>query len=184
MVLHIPKGTPGGGRKVYSFLQADTACGPPFDPVRVLAFGRLGEMGRRGPVPKRTATRRRRNADSVETTTTQREGRALPPELPEDSHAVARAWYDSLAASGQSTYYEPSDWAAAVYVAEAITRNLAARRFSYQAFATIFSAMADLLTTEASRRRVRMEIERARDEEEESAGVAAIEDYRAMLGLE
>ena len=87
-------------------------------------------------------------------------------------------------ASGQSNYYEPSDWAAAVYVAEAITRNLAARRFSHQAFATIFSAMTDLLTTETSRRRVRMEIERARDEEESATGVAVIEDYRAMLGLE
>ena len=43
--------------------------------------------------------------------------------------------------------------------------------------------MTDLLTTEASRRRVRMEIEHARDEEEPT-GVAAIEDYRAMLGLE
>ena len=141
-------------------------------------------MGKRGPVPKRTAARRRRTTDGVETTITQREGRALPPQLPEDAHPLARAWYDSLASSGQSNYYEPSDWAAAVYVAEAVTRNLAARRFSHQAFATIFSAMTDLLTTEASRRRVRMEIERARDEEESAAGVAAIEDYRAMLGLE
>ena len=73
----------------------------------------------------------------------------MPPQLSEDTHPVARAWYDSLASSGQSDYYEPSDWAAAVYVAEAISRNLAARRFSHQAFATIFSAMADLLTTEA-----------------------------------
>ena len=141
-------------------------------------------MGKRGPVPKRTAARRRRTTDGVETTITQREGRALPPQLPEDAHPLARAWYDSLAASGQSNYYEPSDWAAAVYVAEAITRNLTARRFSHQAFATIFSAMTDLLTTETSRRRVRMEIEHARDEEESAAGVAAINDYRAMLGLE
>ena len=107
----------------------------------------------------------------------------MPPQLSEDTHPVARAWYDSLASSGQSDYLEPSDWAAAVYVAEAISCNLAARRFSHQVFATIFSAMADLLTTEAPRRGVRVEIERARDEEE-STGVAAINDYRAMLGLE
>ena len=103
-------------------------------------------------MPKRSTERRRRNKVPGETTV-HREGEVKPPSLPKDTHAIARRWYQSLVESGQSEFYEPSDWAAALYVAEAMTRNLKAPRFSAQMFGAIWSAMDDLLTTESARRR-------------------------------
>jgi hypothetical protein len=76
-------------------------------------------------------------------------------------HPIAANWYESLAISGQSIWYEPSDWAAAQYLAEAMTRNLEAYKFSSQLFGAAWQAMNDLMTTEGSRRRLRLELERA-----------------------
>ena len=134
----------------------------------------------RGPVPKRSTERRRRNKVPGETTV-HREGEVKPPSLPKDTHAIARRWYQSLVESGQSEFYEPSDWAAALYVAEAMTRNLKAPRFSAQMFGAIWSAMDDLLTTESARRPARVEVQRGASDEEEKPGVTAIKDYRKRL---
>lgn len=140
-------------------------------------------MGARGPVPKRSAERRRRNKPDGPDL-------AQAPSAPEVSwpdpdaawHPVARDWYLSLAVSGQSRFYEPSDVATARYVAEAMSRNLNTSRFSAQLFAAVSSAMTELLTTEGARRRVRIELERVKGETETPAGVTAINDYRAALG--
>lgn len=136
----------------------------------------------RGPVPKRSETRRRTNKDPDGLSTTR--GRAatnvVPPAADPNWHRVALAWYESLAESGQRDWYEPSDWATAVYVAEAMSRNLAqGGRMSAQMFAAVLSAMTELLTTEGARRRVRMEL--SREEPADDASVTAIDDYRRML---
>jgi hypothetical protein len=107
-------------------------------------------------------------------------GDVKPPPLPAKTHAVARRWYKALKASGQATYFEPSDWAAALYVAAAMTRNLEAERFSAQMFAAVWSAMDDLLTTESSRRRVRIEVARA--VEDNSAEESEFERYKKAVG--
>ena len=39
-------------------------------------------------------------------------------------HPLANAWYAFLASSGQSAFYEPSDWGLAVLVAESMSRDL------------------------------------------------------------
>jgi hypothetical protein len=75
-------------------------------------------------------------------------------------HPIARDWYASLAHSGQAALFQPSDWATARYVAEAMSRNLTAGRFSATAFAAVVSAMSSLLVTEGDRRRVGVQIER------------------------
>lgn len=103
------------------------------------------------------------------------------PEPDELWHPIARRWYEALGESGQSRFYEPSDWAAAQYAAEAMSRNLAAGRFSAQMFAAVWSAMNDLLTTEGDRRRVRMELQRP-PAGGNSEGVTVLDDYRAALG--
>jgi hypothetical protein len=64
----------------------------------------------------------------------------------------------SLAESGQSQFYEPSDWAVARYVAEVMSRNLADGNMSAVMFAAVMSAMTELLTTEGARRRARLEL--------------------------
>ena len=116
-------------------------------------------MGERGPVPKRSTERRRRNKESqVETVTFA--GCVEAPPAEEYWHPIAVGWYEALSESGQSQFFEPSDWAQARYVAEAMTKNLESSRFSSELFKAVLSGMADLLTSEASRRRVRLEIER------------------------
>ena len=135
--------------------------------------------GPRGPVPKRSEERRRRNK-SGETERVPMEGTVDVPEADDAWHAIARDWYLSLAESGQAQFFEPSDWQAARYVAEVMTKNLEGK-FSAVAFAAVWSAMTDLLTTEGARRRVRLEVERGGGEVEEPAGVTAIAQYRRRV---
>ncbi|MCU1500572.1 MAG: hypothetical protein JWM47_4525 [Acidimicrobiales bacterium] len=149
-------------------------------------------MGQRGPVPKRSTERRRRNKESETQTVkppapaagkskTTADGQVKRPAAARHWHPIAKAWYTSLAESGQSQFYEPSDWQAARYVAEVMSKQLKAKP-SAQLFAAIWSAMTDLLTTEAARRRVRMEIERPPAGDETPAGVTALDEYRQRLG--
>ncbi|HEX8626726.1 MAG TPA: hypothetical protein VF755_00955 [Catenuloplanes sp.] len=141
-------------------------------------------MGERGPVPKRADQRRRRNGDDPIT----RVAAGTPvvaPLLAFPAHPIAQDWYDSLARSGQARFFEPSDWQAARLVAYDLTRHLHAGRVSAQMLAAIWSAMGDLLTTEASRRRVRMEIDRTTTAEvdaAQAAKVAVMDEYRRGVG--
>ena len=137
-----------------------------------------------GPVPKRSSERRRRNKESAVDTVRVEVGAGVEIPKPHSTwHPIAKRWYLSLPGSGQSSFYEPSDWALAEYLAEAMSRNLKqGARFSSVLFASVMSGMNDLLTSEASRRRVRLEIERG-DAPAESAGVTALADYRKRAGL-
>lgn len=153
-------------------------------------------MGARGPVPKRSSERRRQNKDSkptkakakapakrpkaAEVVTHPISGVAIPP-AKSTWNPIAKEWYLSLAESGQSQFYEPSDWQAAVFVADVMTRNLRATKFSAHLFASVWAAMGELLTTEGARRRVRLEIEREPPGDQPSAGVTALSDYRKRL---
>ena len=148
------------------------------------ATAKRGAAGTRGPVPKRSTERRRRNAASqVETVTVVGLGPVPVPAADPAWHAIARDWYESLAKSGQSTFYEPSDWQYARYIADVMSRNLKqGKKFSAMLFTAVQSGMSDLLTTEADRRRVRLEIERGGGEgKQQPAGVTAIADYRERL---
>jgi hypothetical protein len=140
-------------------------------------------MGSRGPVPKREDQRRRRNAPEVETATAPSanpDGADAPP-AEESWHPIARRWYDSLVNSGQSFFFEPSDWAQAAYVAEAMSRNLnQGQRLSGQLFASVISAASDLLTTEGSRRRLRIELSKAEASEVDSGIAELMAAYKAQ----
>lgn len=137
-----------------------------------------------GPVPKHSSERRRRNKpEGVQVTSVPSAVAVVEcPPADESWHEIARDWYGSLATSGQAVFYQPSDWATARYVAEAMSRGLQASRFSAQLFAAVSSAMTELLTTEGARRRARLEIQRGRSGEEKPAEVTALDDYRAALG--
>lgn len=100
---------------------------------------------------------------------------------PDHWDPIAVDWYESLARSGQATFYERSDVAAAYYVAEAMSRNLTDGKFSAVLFANVMSAMGDLLTTEADRRRARIELERVQ-QEDNGAELRILDNYRDMLG--
>lgn len=133
-------------------------------------------MGNRGPIPKREKQRRRRN--KPDGTVDKGVGAAEVPIPPAKStwHPAAKRWYESLERSGQSYWYEPSDWATAYVIAESMSRDLkpvvigfnektgkvhkesmpinGARLSSY------LKAMSVLLVTEGDRRRARIELER------------------------
>lgn len=119
-------------------------------------------MGRHGPIPKRSSERRRRNAPAGgEVVKLRASGGVAWPDALEGWHPTAARWYESLARSRQRGLYQPSDVATAVYVAEMMSRSLRAPRMSSVMVLAVVKAMAELMTTEASRRRVRGELEAA-----------------------
>lgn len=144
-------------------------------------------MGTRGPIPKRSEERRRRNADDGPPLVQGKAGAPaeLPP-LPEPDptwHPIATEWYLSLRDSGQAAFYEPSDWAMARYAAELMSRGLQSDRPpNGQYVAALNSVMASLLTTEGDRRRARIELERKPAMKSVPASVTAIADYRSSIG--
>lgn len=138
-----------------------------------------------GPVPKRSETRRRRNkpegAELVKATAGDTVVWATPDR---DWETATREWYLSLQKSGQAQFYEQSDAAWAVVVAKMMNSLLLTDRPSAQMFASVQAAQADLLTTEAARRRARIELERGvvGQTPEELAAVADFADYQRKLG--
>ncbi len=135
----------------------------------------------RGPVPKRSAERRRRNRDSrPERIEVEEAAQVNVPRLPQATHPIARRWYRSLRESSQATLFEPSDWAAALLLAESLTRLLQAPQLSASGLDVCWRAMGDLLTTEASRRRARVEVDRV-SVQKRAQNVTVIDDYRDRL---
>lgn len=119
-------------------------------------------MGSRGPVPKRSDQRVRRNKPDVAIEKVQSIGVVpVPPLMVEDPHPATEFWYESLRESAQAQFYQPSDWAFAQVLAIKLDHELKYARGSAQMMAVIQSMMTDLLVTEGSRRRARIEVERA-----------------------
>lgn len=146
-------------------------------------------MGARGPVPKRDAQRRRRNKPEVETT--EAAGAEVVP-VPKGSskwHPVARRWFDALAESGQSRFYEPSDWATAELLAESMSRDLREQVVGVSKDGDVVKAVVPingarlasylkgcslLLVTEGDRRRARLELGRAAPESAGGGGGGSV----------
>lgn len=136
--------------------------------------------GPRGQVPKHSSQRRRRNADSIPQKVAVRGAAVTQPPLRDGLHPLAVGWYTALAESGQSRFYEPSDWAHAQVVAEAIDAFVTERRANM--LGAIMSASSNLLVTEGDRRRLRLELTRTVADPDEEAAVASLDDYRDALG--
>lgn len=154
-------------------------------------------MGERGPTPKRADQRRRHTKESEQPDTVPVEGEVKAPSADENWHAVAKLWYESLADSGQSTYYEPSDWAMAFVLAESMSRDLnpqviaVPERTGEPVEATIpmkgaslsayLKGMTALLVSEGDRRRAQIELQRTRPPDpadEEKATVVSLHAVR------
>ena len=138
-------------------------------------------MGERGPVPKRSQERRRRNKDGGEVQNVAAGVQVAPPEFRDDLHPLAAELRDVLAESGQAQFFEPSDWWLAKVLAEAVDDYMGGRR-SATKLAEIRALATELLMSEGQRRRMRLELERNAGVEEQDASVAAIADYRRELG--
>jgi len=127
-------------------------------------------LGVRGPIPKRTEERRRRNKEGgeVDKVISKMPEKFVPRPAAKNWHTLSKEWYESLIVSGQSDFYEPSDWAQARILAEMLDRLLRGQ-MNGQALAAWLSGAADLMTTEGQRRRLRMEIQKRGIDEERPA---------------
>jgi hypothetical protein len=144
-------------------------------------------MGAHGPIPKRSEERRRRNKDAGPELVQAPSGAPEDlPDLPEPDplwHPIATDWYLSLRESGQSAFYEPSDWAMSRYAADLMSRVLLSERGpNGQLVAALNSVMSSLLTTEGDRRRARMELERKKPAGAKLASVSPLDSYRDIAG--
>lgn len=137
-------------------------------------------MGARGPAPKREDQRRRRNkTEPVDRAVS--DGVVRGPDLVGQHKAAAKRWYEALRRSGQSQFFEPSDWAYAQdIVCTAIDAYI--EKPSAMMLQSLNSAMSSLLVTESDRRRLRVELQRD-EEPEEPAELVAIDEYRKQLGV-
>lgn len=164
-------------------------------------------MGATGPIPKRSEARRRRNKPDVEVTkvdvATLANAEIEIPLADEDWNPITRHWYESLAKSGQAVMLEPSDWATAYVLAEALNRELEPQPvvipgavgepgtvemhklpIKGAALSSLLKGFASLLVTEGDRRRLSIELERERgraaaDAAAAAAGVTPISSRRA-----
>ena len=142
-----------------------------------------------GPVPKREAERRRLNRPDVDVEHVDLAKLIAEdvyiPEADESWEPIAKMWYESLKSSGQSIFYEGSDWATAYLIAESISRDLGEqvvgvtpggdilRDFIPMKGASLsayLKAMGSLLVTEGDRRRLRIELEREKARQAAAGG--------------
>jgi hypothetical protein len=98
-------------------------------------------------------------------------------------HPMAVDWYKSLSESGIREFYERSDWATAMIVAEELTHyfNSPTGRRSAQMLTALFSMMTSLGATEGDRRRMRVELEKPQVAIQ-STGVTELANYKSKLG--
>ena len=161
-----------------------------------------------GPIPKRESERRRRNtttesgvSNAVERLEVSDEEMSVRPvDMPAADpkwHPIATMLYESLGASGQRVFYEPSDWAIAHLAAESISRDLKPqfvgnnpvtgepmvekiplKGASLSAYTKLF---ASLMATEGDRRRMRLELERGATMPAETEAESNVVSIRAGL---
>lgn len=135
-----------------------------------------------GPVPKRSEERIRENKDVIPVEKIQMNGSVEVPLLGlENPHPLTVEIYNSLKDSGQSKYYEPSDWQFARYTMHFVDQIVKTSKPSAMMLATINQMLSSLLMTEGDRRRVRIEVER-QNMQATVFDVAAVFAERAKAG--
>ena len=142
----------------------------------------MAGRGPRGPIPKRADQRRRMNAPEIEV---ERAPAAAVVEIPAPDpewHPTAAAFYRSLAESGQSVWYEPSDWQIARYTTSLMSATLSESSPNATLVARVQAGFSALMATEGDRRRLRIELERAKAKGAEADdGVSQLDEFRNRL---
>lgn len=133
-----------------------------------------------GPVPKRSDQRLRTNDNNV-IDKVHAFGVVRKPDLGlgDDVHPIITDFWNSVGESAQSRYYEASDWQYFRMSLHFLNKLLWTNKPSAQMLTVVNQMLTDLLVTEGSRRRVRMEIER--NIKQEDAEVKSIADYFQQL---
>jgi hypothetical protein len=108
-----------------------------------------------------------------------REGIPIP-EPDADWKAPARSWFNSLKLSGQSAFYEASDWATAVAAARAY--DIFLRTYNASIFAQFVKLSERLGVTVIDRKRSRIELSDPEPEDvDEDAADAAVLGWHGRL---
>lgn len=139
----------------------------------------------KGPVPKRSDQRRRRNTepDGVTILTAPGQKNVVPATEDRAWHPYAKQWFRSLKRSGQARFYQDTDWQEARLVAWLISSEMN-REHGPRAgmMDVIFSRGDSLLTTEGARRRLRVELTAPpEDDKKSTATVSIMNEYRTLL---
>ena len=107
--------------------------------------------------------------------------RGLPiPEADKSWKPKARSWYNSLKLSGQSEFFEPSDWATAVAAADAYNVFLITHNASILAQFTRLSERLGATLTDRKRSRIELE-EPVIEDEDEDAADEAVQGWQGRL---
>ena len=175
-------------------------------------------MGARGPAPKRDAERMgHRKKKTVEET-----GGAVTSEIPavvvqlpavagetysgyvipapdQSWHNIAMMMWDAATKSGQTIFYEPSDWASLYLLCESVSRDMGEQFVGFNpvtgepmyeviplkgsSMASYTKMMSALMMNEADRRRARIELNRDRRDEEiaQQKKLDIVQDRKALF---
>lgn len=152
-----------------------------------------------GPPPKKDAERRRRNKSEgnssipaeVVNLDDRLGGDVEIPAPDENWHPIALQIYESQTRSGQVLWMEPSDWAVLFLLCESISRDLKPQVIGITedgevkmaiiplkgaSLTSYLKGMASLMMLEGDRRKVRLELERAKRIEAAAGGDAKVVD--------
>lgn len=157
-------------------------------------------MGARGPVPKHSEQRRRRNKKQAKGSNASKPPKSTPAKPPRPDpawHPVAKRWFKSLKDSGQSAFYQASDWAMAFVLAESMSRDLEEQVIAVPektgepvyakvpmkgaSLSAYLKGMAALLVSEGDRRRAELELKRTPSSDpkaEQSAEIVSLDAVR------
>ena len=136
-----------------------------------------------GPVGKRSDQRRRRNKpEGAQLSVAPAAPEVEVPEPSDSWHPLMADWYRSLINSGQSSFYEPSDWQMARLAAHIMSQELNSGELVKAATVKEFQAIANnLMTTEGARRKLRVELQRGPQSVVEDESVSVMADYKEMF---
>ena len=140
-----------------------------------------------GPVPYRTEELSRERDAKRGDRPTLTQGTMRPVQIPvadSEWHPTAKRLYQSLRESGQSDFFQNSDWAYAWSLCEDVSvmknQQIYSGKLHAESLKGIYNALGNLMFTEADRRRMRIELTEEKTEEK-TVGEDIAAGYRANL---
>lgn len=154
-------------------------------------------MGQRGPIPKRTdrpggyrpETRAKKAESGADGISRPRAGSpsgaptlaTKQPPGSRDWHPIAKRLWKAAGESGQSIYYEASDWMILYSLMDDLTYYKNGAKRSGQMLQTIMSSLTTLLLTEGDRRRLQVELHKNEDVTAVTPGAEEVEKWLAQM---
>lgn len=100
----------------------------------------------------------------------------IPP-VDEEWHPIAKMLYKSAQTSGQSRFYQSSDWVVLYSFCEDLSNYKFHDKRSPTMLASLNSVMLNLCLTEGDRRKVHIELEKDLPTEDKSAGLTVMSEW-------